>query len=255
MGGRDRRLSCSHRSCGARGAAEAEGRHPVRARECRPLRRGAEGDGDRHRDRGRSGSHRWAEADPDGGSRLLRPGRALQPRRLRAHDRHHRAGGGGQAHRRVLAAAAGRRHQSGNPLHPRPVWRGRHSEPRRRTGDCRHGVRALRPAEGRNPRRPRQPVRRRGEAHSLRPGRHRHVRRSDRVARDRRRRRRSRHRRRRPRRPSRARLQLSGLAHLARRRPRLRGGASRPATDRRPSRAERQQRCCGLARLRRNRRR
>ena len=91
-----------------------------------------------------------------------------------------------------------------------PRRRPRDLRPRRHPGDRRHGARHRDDRARRHAGRPRQRLRRRGQAPALRPRRHRPLRRPDRDDGDRRRHRRRRDVRHRPARPGRARLQLAG---------------------------------------------
>ena len=178
MGRRHRRRPRGASCRGRGGARAAEGGHPVRAREHPPLRRGAAGDHLRLRGRDPAGVAGGPAADPRLGGGLLRAGRALQPCGIRDHDDHDGQGSGRAACRGLFAAATRRRHSAGHRLHHGPV-RCRHDlEPRRRAGGRGDGRWAVRSAAGRHSGRPGQPVRRRGQAHPLRAGRHRHVRRA-----------------------------------------------------------------------------
>ena len=171
--------------------------------------------------------------------RLLLAGRQVPADRLLDHDRGRAQGGGRFAGRRLRAATGRRGHPPAAALRDARLGGRRGLLLRRRPGAGRDGVRDRRPGAGRHDRRPRQRVRRRGQAPALRAGRHRSDRRPVGDPRPGRRERRPGPRGRRPARAGRARADVPGdprhgLARLRRRGPR-RGRALAARPGRRPT--------------------
>ena len=135
--------------------------------------------------------HRGAEAGALQCRRLLRAHRALCPHRVRLHVGRHGEGGGRRHRGRLLHALPGRRHPPLCALCHDGGRRGCGDDARRGAGHRRHGLRPVHRQAGGHHRRPRQQVRRRGEAHAVRQGGYRRVRRPLRGGGDRRRDRRS----------------------------------------------------------------
>ena len=119
--------------------------------------------------------------------RLLRAGRALRAHRLGLHGRGDRQGRRREDHRRVLRAVPRRADAPVPDVRLQQGRRRRHHDAGRRAGDRDDGLRPVHRQAGRRHRRPGQQVRRRGQAHAVRQGRHRRLRRPVGSRRDRRR--------------------------------------------------------------------
>ena len=128
------------------------------------------------------GPHRRPAPDPRQRRRLLRADRPLCAHRVGVHEHRHRQGRRRADGDRVLDAVPRRRpqrrHPSGRALRDARRRRRRDHDAGRRAGDRGDGARAVHRQARRHHRRARQQIRRRGEAHAVRPGRHRRVRRA-----------------------------------------------------------------------------
>ena len=155
---------------------------------------------------------RRAEGHSGQRRRLLRAVGPLRAHRLGLHDRGHRQGRRRQDHHRLLQPVPRRRHAPVPAVRVQDRGRRRHHDAGRRPGDRQHGLRPVHRQAGRRRGRAGQQVRRRGQAHAVRQGRHRRLRRPLRSRHHRRRERRSGDRRQRPRRPGRARPRVAGVA-------------------------------------------
>ena len=158
------------------------------------------------------GRDRRPAPDPGQRRRVLRADRPLRAHRLGLHEHRDREGGRRPHGDRVLDTLPRRGHPPAGAVRDEGCRRGRDHDARRRAGDRRHGVWPLHRQARRYSRRPRQQVRRRGEADALRGGRDRRLRRPVGDRDHRRRFGRPGDRRDRPRRAGRARPRVAGVA-------------------------------------------
>ena len=205
MGGRIRRHPRAARCQCGHGSRGCQGRHRFRHQAGVRLCRGAAQVHERVSDRAASRRHcRPARAAGQRRGLLCARG-TLRAHRVGLHGRGHGQGGGRQDHRGLLGAVSRRADAPLPDVRLRQGRRRRDHDARRRAGDRHHGLWPVQRQACRRDRGPRQQVRGRGQAHPVRQGRHRRVRRTVRGGGDRRRDGRPRHRGERPGRPGRAR--------------------------------------------------
>ncbi|CAA9209488.1 MAG: putative histidinol dehydrogenase (but probably not), partial [uncultured Craurococcus sp.] len=169
---RDPRVPGSTHRPGPRG-------YPLRPGPGPQFRRAPEGGAEGHRGRDAARHRPRPQEHPGKLGRLLRPWRQVPAARLRPYVRGDGEGRRRSPHRHLRAPLQG---QAG-PCHrrrPAPGRRRRDLLPRRRPGRRRHGAGDGEHRRGRHAGRPRQCLRRRGQAPALWPRRHRPLRRPDR---------------------------------------------------------------------------